>query len=87
MLRNIRIWYCRRTAPKDLRYQHSLIHQMIDAFTDQVIIRIKVNDTAVALSTFDQMLDEVRAIIFKHSNKLRDRAFISQEVGTHSKTA
>ena len=97
MLRNIKMWYCRRKMLKDVYHKHHLIGQMLCAFTYRVIDRIKLDDHVdVTLSTFNQMLDEIRAVIWKHSTNLnnisvqdRDKGngFISQEVDTQSKAA
>jgi hypothetical protein len=69
---------------------------MIGAFSDRVVIRIKLDEHAdCALSTFNQMLDDVRGVIVKHNSALTnvsvDTEFkalnISQEIDTHSKAS
>ena len=97
MFERILAWYHRRKKLKDVYHKHYLIGQMLCAFTYRVIDRIKLDDHAdVTLSTFNQMLDEMRALIWKHSTNLnnisvqdRDKGngFISQEVDTQSKAA
>ncbi len=97
MFEIIRAWYHRRKKLKDVYHKHYLLGKMLCAFTYRVLDRVKLdNHTDATLSTFNLMLDETRAVIWKHSTNLnnisvRDRdlgnEFISQEVTTHSKAA
>lgn len=97
MFKCIRAWHHRRKTLKDVYHKHQLIGQMLCAFTYRVIVRIKLDDHVdITLSTFDQMLDEMRAVIWKHSTNLnnvsvqdRDKGneVISQEIDTHNKAA
>lgn len=73
MFEGIRSWHCRLKTLKAIRYKHCLLQKMICVFSDRVAIRIKLDEHADGtLSTFNQMLDDVRGVIVKHNSALNN---------------
>ncbi len=71
MFKCIRAWHHRCKTLKDIRYKHCLLQKMIGAFSDRVVIRIKLYENVdITLSTFNQMLDDVRGVIMKYNSAL-----------------
>lgn len=93
MFEIIRAWYHKRMLLRDIRYKHNLLGKMLRTFTFRVLDRVKDDHADVTLSTFNQMVIDVSALIDKHNGnlsnievkmELKGNEFISQEVARYN---